>query len=53
MVPVVLNECDTAFFLNCLPLEVEGTMILENTKNPSPSGTVKHPGRTQSSTTWL
>jgi len=53
MVPYVLKECVTMFLFNCLALEGEGTMILQHTKNHSPSGTVKHPGRTESSATWL
>jgi hypothetical protein len=53
MIPEVLNECDTAFFRNCLALEDEGIIILENTKNHSPSGSVKHPGRTESSAARL
>jgi hypothetical protein len=53
MVLDVLNKCDTAFFLNSLALEDDGTMIIQNTKNHSPSGTVKYPGRTESSATRL
>jgi hypothetical protein len=59
VVPDFLKECGAftlkvkqssknRLFWNCLTLEDEGTMVLQNIMNHSPSDTVSHPGRPES-----